>query len=244
MEHDNIKEEIYGYKKIDSKIEVYTNDTKTIKVFNTEKNEKKLLEQIKKNREKMISRYDSNDKFVQITNQVTALTGIMAILISLGMITSAYNGNFETSVAIDGYISLLLDSPFFILGSLIYKEDKDEKKLVEKYEFFFENEEKINKAIKKNRELLSSINTTARKRLEENSSSSIPPLNVNTVRWIKLKELKKLLEKAKLTGLEEELDLETPEDIINDGLDELKEQYDSLEIEKTKKTRHLFKKMN
>ena len=228
MATDNIRDSIFGYVKNDSNIEVLTNKGKTIKVFNSEKNEKKLLNQIEKNRKKMIEDFEPDDSFMKISNEVTTSTGLLAIYLSFLIIAEVYKGT--PNMAIDCYIALLFDSPIFVIGSLIYKEDKRNKKMVEKYKLFFENKEMLNMAIKKNINLLDNINSKAKKYIEENiNNKSIPPLNINTIRKMKLKELKKLLEQAKLTSINDELDLETAEDIIDDNnLDKLTQKYDSI----------------
>ena len=113
-------------------------------------------------------------------------------------------------------------------SALYYKSVNYFKKDFDKNNVFLDNKNKINNYIKENPNSIEVFNSKARKEIETNLSDEIEPLNINTMRLLKLKQLKRLLEQARFY---DKFNFEDADDVI-DKLDtnqvkDLIEKYDN-----------------
>ncbi len=224
--------EVYTYKIKGPYIYVYfLNNHKKEKILYTKENEQKILRSMEKRIKEENEKYNSIEEktFFEKLKKSVLNTSLFSILLSgviLCNFTEPGYSQFRANTI------LIITSILHLFASGLYETFNVTHLDTFKFNLFFKNKEEINEYVKKNPQLLDNIKSKSKesiiKNIEEKKEN---PVNVNNIDSMKLKELKELVQKIKFY---KESNIDTAEDIINDGLDELKEQYDSVEVEKPK----------
>lgn len=222
----NLETYIQKYEKKDSDIIVKTAKNKKYRVFRTKENESKILKTMEEQmnlakKENYIEKKDEATTYIHKTVPWVFITGTASVTFYLRAgVDFAYI--LETIV-------FGLEALMFSGSALYYKSINYFKKDFDKNSVYLDNKTKINKYIKQNPSSIEIFNSKARKEIETNISDELDePLNINTMRLIKLKQLKKLLEQARFY---DKFNFEDADDVI-DKLDtnqvkDLIEKYDN-----------------
>ena len=221
----NLETFIQEYEKKDSDIIVKTAKNKKYRVFRTKENESKILNTMEEQmnlakKENYIEKKEEATSFIHKTAPWVFITGSASVTFYLRAgVDFAYI--LET-------IFFGLEAVLFSGSALYYKSINYFKKDFDKNNVFLDNKNKINNYIKQNPNSIEVFNSKARKEIETNLTDEIEPLNINTMRLIKLKQLKRLLEQARFF---DKFNFEDADDVI-DKLDtnqvkDLIEKYDN-----------------
>ena len=228
---DNL--EVYSYRISGPYIYVtFSNNHKKERILYTKENEEKILRSMEKRIKEENEKNDSIEEntFFEKLKKLVLNTSLFSIMLS-GVILCNFTESGYSQFRAN--IILIITSIFHLFASGLYEAFNITHLDTFKFNLFFKNKEEINEYVKKNPQLLDNIKSKSKesiiKNIEEKKEN---PVNVNNIDSMKLKELKELVQKIKFY---KESNIDTAEDIINDGLDELKEQYDSMEVEKPKK---------
>ena len=228
---DNL--EVYSYRISGPYIYVtFSNNHKKERILYTKENEEKILRSMEKRIKEENEKNDSIEEntFFEKLKKLVLNTSLFSIMLSSVILCNFTESGYSQFRA---NIILIITSIFHLFASGLYEAFNIIHMDTFKFNLFFKNKEEINEYVKKNPQLLDNIKSKSKesiiKNIEEKKEN---PVNVNNIDSMKLKELKELVQKIKFY---KESNIDTAEDIINDGLDELKEQYDSMEVEKPKK---------
>lgn len=229
---------IFGYKKKDSNIEVKIrkgNSKSIVKIFDSEKNEQKILDEMDKQFKKFIDIAPDLENDRNIIKVWTTIMGIGSIILSIASIDKAIN--YE---AYNQFLLLVKSSPFF-LGTYLHYQGTSYKHVIDKMRLYYDNKEILNKEVKKNPTLINNINHKAKKRVDDYLEQDFDnPINIYSIDKMKLKELKRMVEQVKL---QKEFNFETAQDVIDnhDGnINKLSKQYENISDNHIKK--YLYKR--
>ena len=245
MNNDSIDEiEVRSYEKKDSNIIIKSSKGKKLKIFNSKKNEEKVLEKMEEyiKDEMNLSFVANSDTFKGNTIFFGLLTCIISYITIKNGIDSNASQNAYLAYTISK-ITLGVDSFAFLFNTFAYSLYKSFEKEQEKFKLFFRNKKLINETIKENVELLDDLKSKSKEEILENiSDKKDMPITVNSVNKMKLEELKNMLEKIKFY---ENNGIETANDIIEkyNGIEELTEKYDSMSEKDIKKAKKMKKRL-
>ena len=202
-------------------IYVTLSNFKEEKILYTQKNEEIILKRMENRIKNKVKESSISRDLFEDLETVVLLFSILSVIVSgLSLLSVEYQ------------VLLIIVSIMQLFTTCLYEIENIAQLNSIKFSLFFENRNEINEYVKKNPNLLDNIKTKSKesiiKNIEEKKEN---PVNVNTINSMKLKKLKELVQKVKFY---KELNFETEEDLINDGLDELKEQNDSIKVEKPK----------
>ena len=202
-------------------IYVTLSNFKEEKILYTQKNEEIILKRMENRIKNEVKESAISRDLFEDLETVVLLFSILSVIVSgLSLLSVEYQ------------VLLIIVSIMQLFTTCLYEIENIAQLNSIKFSLFFENRNEINEYVKKNPNLLDNIKTKSKesiiKNIEEKKEN---PVNVNTINSMKLKKLKELVQKVKFY---KELKFETEEDLINDGLDELKEQNDSMKVEKPK----------
>ena len=232
---------IKEYLKEGSNIIIKKTNREEDKIFNTSANEQKVLEQMENDIKTILDNDIVKNSGKKITNG-----NFITILWSLAVITACYTiikNSMDPSFSVVSTPFLILDLVGFTINATVLEFKKYMNEFKEKYTSFFRNEKKLNKEIKKYPSIIDDINKKSKEEIENNIADGMEnPINVNSIRLVKLKELRSMIDKLEFY---QDLDIETAQDVIDDyngNLEELSKKYDSLEVEKPKMKKHLLER--
>ena len=232
---------IKEYRKEGSNIIIKKTNREEDKIFNTSANEQKVLEQMENDIKTILDNDIVKNSGKKITNG-----NFITILWSLAVITACYTiikNSMDPSFSVVSTPFLILDLVGFTINATVLEFKKYMNEFKEKYTSFFRNEKKLNKEIKKYPSIIDDINKKSKEEIENNIADGMEnPINVNSIRLVKLKELRSMIDKLEFY---QDLDIETAQDVIDDyngNLEELSKKYDSLEVEKPKMKKHLLER--
>lgn len=191
---------IVEYHKEGNNIVTLDSNNKRNKIPNTRENEIKLLKQIKSDYKRLFSsdKYCACEDFNNIYKYYSTVSALVAIAASYLIIKNTIDSSIIFSFPFKEYV---LTSIMFFYSSVIYFKTKVSSNIKEKYRLFFKNEKIMNKMLHKHSSFVNKLNKEAKKEIADNVfdylGSPINPINVNTLRLIKLKELKVVLNEIK-----------------------------------------------
>ena len=202
-------------------IYVTLSNFKEEKILYTQKNEEIILKRMENRIKNEVKESAISRDIFEECEKVVLFFSLLSIIVSVLSLSS-----------VEYQVLLIIASIMQLFTTCLYEIENIAQLNSIKFSLFFENRNEINEYVKKNPNLLDNIKTKSKesiiKNIEEKKEN---PVNVNTINSMKLKKLKELVQKVKFY---KELKFETEEDLINDGLDELKEQNDSMKVEKPK----------
>lgn len=233
---------IKEYRKEGSNIIIKKTNKEEDKIFNTPANEQKVIEQMEKDINTLL-----DNELVCVSGQKiksrTITTLLWSSAVILGCITIIRH-SIDPSLSAVSTTLFSLDAVMFSISAGLLELEKYLKNFKEKYTSFFRNEKKLNKEIKKYPSLIDNVNKKAKEEIENNMADGMEnPINVNSIRLVKLKELRSMIDKLEFY---QDLDIETAQDVIDDyngNLEELSKKYDSVEVEKPKMKKHLLRRL-
>lgn len=233
---------IKEYRKEGSNIIIKKTNREEDKIFNTPANEQKVIEQMEKDINTLLDNeiVCGSGKRIK-TRTITTLLWSSAVI--LGCITIIRH-SIDPSLSAVSTTLFSLDSVMFSISAGLLELEKYLKKFKEKYTSFFVNKEKLNESLTKYPTILEDVNKKSKEEIEQNMADDMEnPINVNSIRLMKLKELKSMIDKMEFY---KDLDIETAQDVIDDyngNLEELSKKYDSVELEKPKMKKHLLRRL-
>ena len=196
----SINKYIVEYYKEGNNIVTLDSDNKRNEIPNTIENETKILKQMKSDYKRLISsdKYCCCTDYNNIYKHCSIVTALTVIAASYLIIKNTIDSSIIFSLPYKEYV---ITSIMFFYSSVIYYKTKVLSNIKEKYRLFFKNEKIINKMLHKHSSFVNELNKEAKKEISDNVfdylDSSINPINVNTLRLIKLKELKVMLNEIK-----------------------------------------------
>lgn len=233
---------IKSYRKEGSNIIIKKTKGEKDRIFNTPDNEQKILKQMREDVLDALddSLFDNCDKNIVHGKIITTLWSLAVIFGSYTLVRNSIDPSYVHSLNMPVYI---LDVGMFFIYSAILETKRYLSYFKEKYSSFFHRETELNRAVKEYPSLLDDVNKKAKEEIENNIADEMDnPINVNSIRLVKLKELKSMINKLEFY---QDYDIETAQDVIDDyngNLEELSKKYDSIEVEKPKKKKYLLER--
>ena len=233
---------IKEYRKEGSNIIIKKTNREEDKIFNTPANEQKVIEQMEKDINTLLDNEivcGSGQKIKSRT--ITTLLWSSAVIVgSISMI----GHSIDPSLSAVSSTLFTFDAVMFSIYAGLLELEKYLKNFKDKYTSFFVNKEKLNESLTKYPTIIEDVNEKSKEEIEQNMVDDMEnPINVNSIRLMKLKELKSMIDKMEFY---KELDIETAQDVIDDyngNIDELSKKYESIEVEKPKKKKGLIRRI-
>lgn len=185
------------YYKDKDKIIVSNSNMNKIEILKTKENELDLLEKMKKDYINVFS-----NKPFSSCKKNKFIRGIYSLLFSMPIFASSYlliKNGINPFATFDSPSNIYwISSSMFLFNTIKYYKIKALVNVKEKYRLFFDNEKEINTMIRKHSSVINNLSNETKKEISENIFNYMEyPINVNTLRLIKLKELKKVLNEIK-----------------------------------------------